>query len=276
MKAPASLALLLLACAGDEGAPITQIVSPRVLAIVSEPSALAVDGAITLSTISVDPTGPRAPDAVRIRACSPWRFIGEPAIDCAGSDALPLSGDAGTFTVSTQQLIDAFPPPQGTANLETLRVALETGVDIRIPTIAEVEIDGETLIARRDLHVVLDASELANPRLAEVRFDGESTTTLDAGRTYTLTLAYDPDSFDHVPRDPDDPREPELEEFDCYFYSPSGVLEAHERDVEEPDVSNETEPNEYTAGPAGDTWMFLVATDSTGGMTADAVPLRVE
>lgn len=272
------LVLAIAACSDEDGAPITRIVSPRVLAIVSEPSALAYDGAIRLTPVTVDPAGPRSGDLVQLRACSPWRFVGEPALDCAGTDALPLAAAAdGSFSVSTQQLLDAFPPPQGgTASAEALRLALESGVDIRIPVIAEVAIAGETLIARRDLHVVLDAEILTNPRLAEVRFDGVDTRTLRAGRRYELTLLFDGESFDEVPRDPDDSRPPQLEDFDCYFYSPHGELEAHERDVEDPMTSFETDPNAYTAGEPGETWMFLVATDGTGGMSADAIPLVIE
>jgi hypothetical protein len=277
MRALAML-LVLAACSDDEGAPITEITSPRILAIVSEPSALPYDGSIRLSPVAVDPAGPRTGDVAQVRACSPWRFIAEPAIDCAGADALPLVADAdGAFTVSTEQLLEAFPPPQGTANVETLRLALEAGVDLRIPVIAEIPIDGTTLIARRDLHVVLDAEILANPRLVEVRFDGADLRTLRAGQRYALTLLFDPESFDDVPRDPEDPRPPELEEFDCYFYSPHGELDAHERDVDDPEeAAFETEPNAYTAGEPGDTWMFLVATDSTGGMSVDAIPLVIE
>ena len=38
----------------------------------------------------------------------------------------------------------------------------------------------------------------------------------------------------------------------------------------------ETEANAYTAGGAGSTWMFVVATDETGGMAADWIFLTIE
>jgi hypothetical protein len=110
--------------------------------------------------------------------------------------------------------------------------------------------------------------------VTEVRFDGVDRRTLAAGQRYQLTVAFDFDSFD--PRNPDDPDDPRLERYDCYFYSASGELEEHEIDVREPERSVETPPNEYTTGPPGQTWLFLVATDRTGGMMADAIPLVID
>ncbi len=271
------LALVLLAaCSDDSTGSITVIDAPRVLAIPSEPSVLDVDGEVQLRPVIVDGDGPRSGDPVRLRACSPWRFVAEPASDCAGADALPLAEDPdGSFTVSTAQLLQAFPPPMGNADAETLALAIEAGLDPRIPVIAEVEIAGETLVARRDVRIVVDASELQNPRLTAVTFDDVDTRTLRAATAYELRLQFDLASFD--PRDPDDDDEPErLERYDCYFYSPTGELEEHEIDIREPELSVETPANLYTTGAAGPGWLFLVVTDRTGGMMAEAVPLVIE
>jgi hypothetical protein len=261
--------LLLVAC--DSAGPdlITVIDEPRVLAILSEPSVLDVDGEVALAPMIVDGNGPRSGDPVALRACSPWIFVAEPAIDCAGANALSFDG-----TLSTAQLLEAFPPPDGSpATAEALAIAIEAGLTPRIPVIAEVEVNGQTLVARRDLRIVVDSSELTDPQLAEARFDGEDIRTLRAGQQYSLTLAFDPASFD--PRNPDDP-EQRLERFDCYFYSPHGVLAEHEIDVREPETSVETPPNRFTAGDSGDSWLFVVVTDRTGGMSADAIPLVVD
>lgn len=260
--------LLVLAACSDSGPDlITVIDEPRVLAILGEPSVLDVDGEIALAPLTVDASGPRSGDPVAMRACSPWIFVAEPAVDCAGVNALPFEG-----TLSTAELLRAFPPPDGSpATPEALAIAIEAGLSPRIPVIAEVEVDGQILVARRDLRIVVDASELVNPRLAEVRFDGVDTRALGAGREYALTLAFDPDSFD--PREPD---EPELERFDCYFYSPHGELAEHEIDVREPERSVETPPNQFIAGDPGDSWLFVVVTDRTGGMSADAIPLAID
>lgn len=268
----AALLLVLAACSDSGPDLITVIDEPRVLAILGEPSVLDVDGEIALAPLVVDANGPRTGDPIQVRACSPWIFVAEPAIDCAGANALPLVVTDGRFTVTTAQLLDAFPPPDGTTlDAASLAVAIEAGLTPRIPVIAEVEVDGQVLVARRDLRIVVDASELANPRLAEVRFDGVDTRALGAGREYALTLAFDPDSFD--PREPD---EPELERFDCYFYSPHGELAEHEIDVRNPELTTETPPNRYTTGASGESWLFVVVTDRTGGMFADAIRLMID
>lgn len=285
----AALAVVIsTGCADDDEDPITRITGPRVLAVTAEPSVLVLGGEVRLAALTVDTLGPRvgvseatAPggrpvDAVRIRACAPWKFIADPARDCAGPDALALGvDDAGHITASADALAAAFPAPPGvTAPEDPWRVALAAGLELRVPLIAEVDVDGQTLIARRDLRVVDGRMRYLNPRLDEIRFDGVATTRLRAGQRYVLTATVDPASLD--PRPGDDPPTV-LEEVDVYFYSPAGELERPEVDVEEPDLPvPETEPNAYTAGEPGSTWLYVVATDDTGGMAADWVPLDIE
>lgn len=274
---------------GDDGVdPITRITGPRVLAVVTEPSALPLDGSIRLTALTIDPEGPRSGigamtppggrpvDAVRMRACAPWKFITDPARDCVGADALTLSPDSsGQIVATAEELAAAFPAPPGVvAPADPWRVAIAAGVELRVPIIVEVDVDGMTLVARRDIHVVETAAERQNPLLSQIRFDGIATQTLRAGQRYDLTVTVDPASLD--PQDGDDP-DRVLETVDCYFYSAAGDLAEPEVDIEEPDVAvPETEPNAYTAGPAGSTWMFVVATDETGGMAADWIPLTIE
>lgn len=268
----AALLVALAACGDSAPDLITVIDEPRVLAILSEPSVLDVDGEIALTPFVVDGNGPRRGDPIRLRACSPWIFVAEPASDCAGTNALPLTLTDGRFKVTTAQLLEAFPPPGGTTlDAASLAVAIEAGLEPRIPVIAEVEADGQTLIARRDLRIVVEANELSNPGLLSVRFDGNLDPTLRAGRDHAVVLEFVGSSFD--PRGPDDPR---LERFDCYFYSPHGELAEHELDVRDPEITTETPPNRYTAGAPGDSWLFVVVTDRTGGMSADAIPLTIE
>lgn len=265
---------LLAACEDDAIDPISKITAPRVLAVVTEPSVLTLDGEIELRAVTVDPDGPRAPDAVRMRACAPWKFITEPARDCIGADALELATDNGRIVASAAALAAAFPsPPDIQAPPDPWRVALAAGLEIRVPIIAEIEIDGQTLLARRDIEVTDGTLPRQNPRLTELRFDGLATRTLRAGQRYPLTAAVDRASLDG--RDPDMPGE--LEEVDCNFYVTAGELEEPEVDIEdtEPAVP-ETELNGYTAGAAGTTWMFVVGTDDTGGMSVLSVPLAIE
>lgn len=272
------LAALLLFTACDDASvdPITRITGPRVLAITTEPSALPLDGDVALTALTVDPDGPRDVDAVRMRACAPWKFIADPARDCAGADALPLQVDAdGRVVTSAAELAAAFPSPPGiSAPPDPWRAALAAGLELRVPIIAEVDVDGETLVARRDVAVVETRLDRQNPRVAEVRFDGVATTTLRAGQRYVLTVAFDGTSLDE---DPDVDASEALENVTCHFYSPTGELVDPDASVEDRDVpAPETTPNAYTAGAAGTTWLFVVATDETGGMSMTSLPLTIE
>ena len=268
------LLVLLAACGDDAVDPIEKVTAPRVLAVVTEPSVLALDGELALTAFTVDPDGPRAVDAVRMRACAPWKFITEPARDCTGADALELVHDNGRIVTSAAALAAAFPaPPDVTPPADPWRFALAAGLEIRVPIIAEVDVGGQTLIARRDIEVVDGTMPRQNPRFTELRFDGVATQTLRAGQAYRLTAAVDRASLDE--------REARgllsLEEVDCNFYVTDGELDAPEVDIEDTDPAMpETQPNGYTAGAAGTAWMFVVGTDDTGGMSVMSMPLTIE
>jgi hypothetical protein len=279
--------LVALAACDDAGIdPITRITGPRVLAITTEPSALSLDGELVMTALTVDPDGPRigigasAPidarpvDALRMRACTPWKFIADPARDCVGDDALQLEVDAaGRAMTSSAELATAFPSATAApAPPDPWRAAVGAGLKLRVPIIAEVEVDGQTLVARRDVDVVETMVQRQNPRLDEIRFDGSSTRTLRAGQRYALTATVDRASLDE---DAEPPGVPET--VVCNFYSPAGELTEPEVSLEEPDaLVPETTPSTYTAGPPGTTWLFVVATDETGGLSATSVVLTVE
>ena len=270
-----ALALAMLSACEDDGTdPISKVNAPRVLAIVTEPSVLTLDGEVELRAVTVDPDGPRAADAIRMRACAPWKFITEPAGDCAGVDALELVTDGGRIVTSAAALAAAFPsPPDIPAPPDPWRAALDAGLEIRVPIIAEIDVGGQTLIARRDIEVTDGTMPRQNPRLAELRFDGNATQTLRAGLSYALTATVDRASLDE--RNPDMPGE--LEEVDCNFYVTAGELDEPEVDIADTAAAfPETEPNGYTAGEPGTAWMFVVGTDDTGGMSVLSMPLTIE
>ncbi len=291
MKRAIGLAWLVVfaACADDEIDPITKIDGPRVLAITSEPSTLSPDGTLELTVMTVDAEGPRVEiaasvpngerpvDAVRLRACTPWKFIADPSRDCSGDDALPLERDASTgrISLSASALVAAFGSPPGVpATPDPWRTALAAGVELWVPIIGEVDIDGQTLVARRDIGVTETTTVRRNPRIAEIRFDGSSSEALRSGQRYVLTATIDRATLDEPPA-----VEPTgtLEMVACNFYSTGGELAKPEVDVEDPQASlPETTANTYTAGPPGTTWMFVVATDETGGMSAVSIPLTIE
>ena len=123
------VALCARGCGASPELPISRITGPRVLAVLSEPSSLAIDKQARLSVLVVDEFGPRQGvpgaagpgdrpvDAIRWRACAPWRFIADPVRDCSGSDAFNLgTTGSGQTDISATELEAAFPaPPEGSA-----------------------------------------------------------------------------------------------------------------------------------------------------------------
>ena len=267
-------ALVLLAACGDDAAdPIEKVTAPRVLAIVTEPSALTLDGEIALTAVTVDPDGPRVVEAVRMRACAPWKIIAEPARDCTGADAIELVHDNGRILTSAAALAAAFPsPPDVAAPPDPWRFALAAGLEIRVPIIAEVDVGGQTLIARRDLEVVDGTMPRQNPRFTELRFDGVATQTLRAGQRYQLTAAVDRTSLDE--------REARgmlsLEGVDCNFYVTAGELDAPEVDMRTP-TPRCPRPSPTATSPAPRHRLDVRRrTDDTGGMSVMSMPLTIE
>ncbi len=266
-------------CSDDEVDPITKITAPRILAITAEPSVLAQDGEIMLTAFTVDPFGARigvegtaSPEqrpvsAVRMRACLPWRVISDPNRDCGEDSAVPLAiAEDGTARISMAELEASLPAPP-----VPLAEALAAGISIRVPMIVEVDVDGDTLIARRDIEIVEAGVERRNPRIVEVRFDGEPLTTLQRDRRYKMTVTIDPQSVDDRGTMPGT-----AERVEVTFYSPSGELADTDADVLSADPGTPlltSKPTDYTSGAAGPSWMFVVATDDTSGMGTLSVPL---
>lgn len=280
-------ALVATACSDDGVDPITKITDSRVLAITTEPSVLTIDGSMRVNALTVDPDGPRIGvgsrassvdrpvDSVRMRACAPWKFVTDPSRDCVGADALVLgTDDDGELVMSTAALEAAFPAPGRDAPPDAWRAALAAGLRLRVPIIAEVDVDGRTLIARRDVELVDAAVVRTNPRVVEVRFDGVATTTLRAAQSYALTVTVDAASLDERP-DPEMPGP--REQVESSFYSPAGELGDPRVELADPEAMQpESEPTTYTTGPSAATWLFVVVTDETGGMGLVSVPLVIE
>lgn len=282
------VALCASACGDSPELPISRITGPRVLAVLSEPSSLSIDSNARLSVLVVDEFGPRQGipgaagpgdrpvDAIRWRACAPWRFIADPVRDCSGSDAFDLvTTGSGQTDISAAELEAAFPaPPETMAPPEAWKFALSLGIPLTIPMLVEVDIDGQTLVTRYDIPVIGSDETRKTPKIAEVRFDGVATNTIVRGRPYQVTVAIDPATIDKLP---DATEAPFFEEIDAYFYSPVGTFSAFETETPDPDAAApETEPTEFTADQAGDTWIYVVITDRTGGVNADWIPITVQ
>lgn len=280
--------LSLVACGDSVEVPISRITGPRVLAVLSEPSSLALGKQARLTVLVVDQFGPRQGlpgsagpgdrpvDAVRWRACAPWQFISDPGRDCVGSEAFALTTfGPGQTNVSADDLEAAFPAPPGImAPANAWQFALSQGIPLTIPILVEVDVDGQTLVTRYDLPIIGNEETRKTPKIAEVRFDGVASNTVVKGQPTKITVVIDPTSIDKLP---DASEAPFFEEIDAYFYSPIGTFSAFETETPDPDAAApETEPTEFTADQAGDTWIYVVITDRTGGVNADWIPITVQ
>ncbi len=280
--------LSLVACGDSVEVPISRITGPRVLAVLSEPSSLALGKQARLTVLVVDQFGPRQGlpgsagpgdrpvDAVRWRACAPWQFISDPGRDCVGGEAFALTTfGPGQTNVSADDLEAAFPAPPGImAPANAWQFALSQGIPLTIPILVEVDVDGQTLVTRYDLPIIGNEETRKTPKIAEVRFDGVASNTVVKGQPTKITVVIDPTSIDKLP---DASEAPFFEEIDAYFYSPIGTFSAFETETPDPDAAApETEPTEFTADQAGDTWIYVVITDRTGGVNADWIPITVQ
>lgn len=272
------VALVVLAACGDDAAdPITRLTAPRVIAVVTEPSALALGASISLEALTVDEQGPRSGvaagdrsvSAVRMRACSPWRVVADPDRDCPADAALSLAVDAaGRATLDAAAYETAFAaegPPGAFAAL----AATPTGLPVAI--IVEVDVDGTTLLVRRDIALVTPDAVRTNPRVAEVRVDGGAASPLVAGQAYELSIVLDGTTLDAL-------EDGAREQVRAALYSGQGELADHivePADSETGDIVV-TSPTTYTAGAAGTAWLHVVVTDETAGMTSVDLPLVIE
>ena len=283
-----TVALSTSGCGDGPGSPISRIEGPRVLAVLSEPSSLAIGKQTRLTVLVVDQFGPRQGipgaagpgdrpvEAIRWRACAPWRFISDPVRDCVGSEAFNLTTTgSGQTDLFASELEAAFPaPPERMAPPEAWKFVLSLGIELSIPILVDVDVDGQTLTTRYDIPVINSDETRKTPKIAEVRFNGVAGNTIQLGQPTQITVAIDPASIDKLP---DATEAPFFEEIDAYFYSPVGSFSAFESETPDPDAAfPETKPVEFTADQAGDTWLYVVITDLTGGVNAEWLPITVQ
>jgi hypothetical protein len=283
-----TVALCLSACGDSVEVPISRITGPRVIAVLSEPSSLAIGKQARLTVLVVDQFGPRQGipgsagpgdrpvDAIRWRACAPWRFISDPGRDCIASDAFTLATiGSGQTDISAAELEAAFPaPPETMAPPEAWKFALSLGIPLTIPILVEVDVDGQTLVTRYDIPVIGSDETRKTPKIAEVRFNGVASNTVVKGQPTKITVAIDPSSIDKLPNASEAPF---FEQIDAYFYSPIGTFSAFATETPDPDApAPETEPTVFTTDQAGDAWIYVVITDRTGGVNADWIPITVQ
>lgn len=213
-------ALATTAACGDTAAPSTLITEPRLLAVAAEPPVTTLDGTVALRALIVDRDGAPAAIDVTWRACSPWRPIRDPDLDCAPADALPLTVDAnGAARLDVAAVIarwggPATPwPPPGPC----------PGPTAVVPVIATAIVDGLRLIARKEVGVA--AAARRNPVIAAITLDDGPAARFVPGVAHRLAAVPEVDALDQTCTDDPTPV-PVREGVKTYFYVSAGGLDA--------------------------------------------------
>lgn len=251
------VAVATVAC-DDNPDERTLLQAPRLLAVRAEPPVLrGMDGVVTLSALAVTKEGMEADGkTVQYRACDPWAFMVSPERDCPSETSLLLEN--GELT--TEQLFSFYPPPEGQGydpgDGGVPQESCEEPATIEVPILAEVEIDGVSLVTVKRIPIFLDESGRRNPSLdtiAVVATDGDER---------TLAIEVDPSSLDQECRD----GARQLEAVRIYVYSTSGSFESSSVDIV-PTPGGAIEPAEIRWTSDGESAILLfVVIDNEGGV----------
>ncbi|MBK9036859.1 MAG: hypothetical protein IPL61_37350 [Myxococcales bacterium] len=214
----AALALAAAACSGDGLAPSTLITEARLLAVAAEPPVTTVDGTVALAALVVDADGAPAATPVSWRACSPWRLVRDPDLDCGPGDALPLVVDAaGLARLDVAAVRARFGEPGGPLP----PAGACPGPMIAVPVIATVTIDGVRLVARKDVGVAAVARR--GPVIAAITIDDGPADGFVPGATHRVAAVPAVDALDLTCTDDPTPA-PVREGVRTYFYVSAGGL----------------------------------------------------
>jgi hypothetical protein len=251
------VAVATIAC-DDNPDERTLLQAPRLLAVRAEPPVLrGVDGVVTLSALAVSTEGAYADgQAVQYRACNPWAFMVSPERDCPPETSLQL----GNGELTTEQLFAFYPPPEGQGynpgDGGVPQESCEEPASIEVPILAEVEIDGVSLVTVKRIPIFLDESARQNPSIDTIAVVATN------GDERTLSIEVDPSSLDQECRD----GARQLEAVRIYLYSTSGSFESSSVDVV-PTPGGRIEPAEIRWTSAGESAiLFFVVIDNEGGV----------
>lgn len=261
-----ALALLLsvAACADDGSSPSSLITMPRLLAIAADPPVVAIDGAARLRALVVDGEGREVATAVSWRACSPWKAVQDPDVDCGPAVAWPLPIDAdGAAVLDVGAAVARFGgaitvPAPGPCAVSA----------VAVPVIATAVVDGTRLIARKDVWVGGPPRRV--PALAAITLDGADATRYVPGQPQALAARPARASLDETCTG-DTPPQPVLEAVRMHFYVDAGELSAASAEVTYQPDGSETEGSIVFTGPAdrAPVRLWTIAIDGDGGVAWD-------
>lgn len=180
----------------------------------------------------------------------------DPERDCPEQESLALAYNE----LRTRQLLAFYPPPAGQgydpASEGEPQESRDANASIEVPIIAEVEIDGVSLVTVKRVPIFLDESPRSNPSLDTIDV------IADDGQERTLEITVDRDSLDLECRD----GASQLEAVRIYVYSTSGSFESSSVDIV-PTVDGQIEPAEIRWTSDGQSAILLfVMIDNEGGV----------
>jgi hypothetical protein len=292
----AAMLALTAALAGCDELPFTPsslIDKPRIASIAAEPPVVALDGAATLTALVVGPDGRDssvAPDRaldldIRWRVCNPWKPVFEPDRDCASENALELAaadGDTwqGQAQVVMADVLEAFPvPPEiidpiggmpgGEPNPDECPHSYQYA---EMPVVAEVSVGESRLLAIQRVRVTWEPVDRKPLVVGGLVVDDEVTAvdeiaSFTPGAEQRLTVSMDRSSLDSVCLD-DDPEQIAPEPVHVHAYVTAGELDEPDADIEYGEDGTENAGTmTWTAPASGDVTVWLVATDTDGGVS---------
>ncbi len=252
-------ALLVVTACDENPDERTLITGPRLLAVQSTPPALrGLEGNVSLNVLAVAESGATLSNAgVVYRVCSPWQFLADPARDCSADTALILQDRE----LTTQDVLAYYPLPEGlmppvaSDDMPATESCGATAL-VEVPVVAEMVVDGISLVTVKRIPVYFDETRKRNPR-----FDAVEVASVIDGE-HTLRISVDPDSLDIECRDDVEG----LEALRIYVYSTSGSFESSTVDIV-PAIDGTIEPAEilWTSGNEPAVLLFIVI-DRDGGI----------
>lgn len=263
----ATAAFAAAACADDGPDPSTLITTPRILAIAADPPVLGVDGVAAVRALIVDVDGtPVAGGALAMRACSPWRPVLDPEVDCAPGDAIELALDAdGAGRLEVAAVLARFPPPTTPPDVPPSPCATDYA-HVELPVVVTATVAGARLTAIKRARLASPSQTRRNPTIAEVLLDGAPAATYVPGAAHAITIRPDPASLDPTcTEDAPDALVPET--VGSFLFVTAGALDAAVAEaIHDADGGEQLLPVTFTPPDDAEVVLWAVAVDPDGGI----------
>lgn len=265
MRATLLFAGVVLAACSDT-VPTTLLDGPRIVAVIADPPTAAVDGTVSLTLVTALDGAPATPDVVRWRACSPATLVVDPARDCVGDRAEPLSVDVeGRAWLDVGALARRFEIPLPPVSDDPCGRAI-----VPLMIVVEAELGGARLIASKQVIVGQRPPPRTNPQFLQILADGlaiSDSTTFERDQQIQLSADLARDSLDRV-CEPADTTPSRRENVRVAVYVGGGAM-ASDLAFDVLEVADATIAGTIEVampGTSGSVPLWLVAVDEGGGV----------